>query len=155
MAWIFVVNEAGALAWILKARKMGFRQNARRSPTKSRIQPGDPCAIYVSRHAWHNPKVDSSQIAAIGVVKSPVVDKPVTVLDEVMPQSCSLDLKVVLPERQGAPFRPLVGRLRFIGTKEHWATSLRRTVVEIDQHDFEVIATFVIKTANKLKVTGS
>jgi hypothetical protein len=137
--WIFVVGNREALSWVLTKQRMAFRDRVQTEGLRS----GQPVAIYASRHTWGRPNNDRSQVAAIGVLASPVQRRPVELGGEIFPKSCRLTFDVVLPERHGLPFRPLVRRLNFIpkkGGDKGWGAYLRRTVVEVDERDFGIIA---------------
>ena len=135
MPWLVVVGEREALRWIVKNKRMAFREYINTSEIAAR----DEMAVYVTRGAFHTPTRDQSQVLALGQFASRPTPRPVTILGESYPTSVGLRLSQVLPEREGMPFKPLVPKMRFIKKKSGWAAYLRRSLVRITDEDMATI----------------
>jgi hypothetical protein len=134
MPWLIVLNDQAAAAWVLKHKRMAFRNRA--GPD---LQPGERMAVYLTRGAFHNPTRGRSLIVALGYIDSSVVAEPIIVAGQTYDRSCALTFDSQAPLNDGLPFSQLVEKLQFIDKKDAWGAYLRRTFVRLSDEDFAVI----------------
>lgn len=136
-SWLFVLGESEAVEWVVQNRVMAFRDGIR----TNELRPKDRFVVYVSRGAFHNPTRDEAQVVASGIVTSQVESKPVTVCGERFKQSVRIRFDgIPLKARHGVPFVPCVPKLRFIRKKESWGCYVRRSLIRIEDRDYELLA---------------
>jgi hypothetical protein len=134
---VVVLAEAEGLRWMLKRSRMAWTEaSARRA---EQIRPRHRLLLYVARGAFHNPTRDESHLIGLAEVASPVrrFRRPVELAGRRFVCGCDLRLEVVLPERRGAPVRPLVPELSFVRRKEVWGQYLRSGLVQVPTEDLD------------------
>ena len=133
--WLVVLGEVEGLRWVLASKKMAF--TAARRTLAARIEPGDRIVLYVGRGAYHNPTRDRSQIIGLATAKTQVKDlrSRITIGGREFACACDLEIDVALPERQGTPIDPLVGRLSFVKRPEVWGQYFRSSLIPLGVHD--------------------
>jgi len=133
MPWLFVLNNAEAARWVVKNRRMAFREGIR----TNRLARGDGFALYVTAGALRG----EPRIVAIGTLAGRPGSDTAEVAGREFTKSCPLRIEASRdPLDSGLPFRPLIERLRFIKHKHAWSSSLYRTIVEIPEDDFEMMS---------------
>jgi hypothetical protein len=149
--WVVVLAEAEGLRWVLQRSRMAWTEaSARRA---EQIRPGDRLVLYVARGAFHNPTRDESQLIGLAEVTSPVrrLPRPVRIAGRSFVCGCDLRLEIVLPERRGAPVRPLVPKLSFVRRKEVWGQYFRSGLIRVPPGDLAVLETAVRRAAAELR----
>jgi hypothetical protein len=139
MGWLVVFAEIDGLRWVVKNRRMAF--SAGTCPRASQINPGDDLILYVARGAFHNPTRDRSRLGGLATVNSSVTPfrRPVKIAEREFTCGCDLDIRLLLPERQGVPMDPLVLKLRFIKRKDRWGSYLRGGLIPLPRRDFRML----------------
>ena len=138
-AWLVAFAEIAGLRWVLDQERMAFTSRA--AARARRIDVGDGLVLYVTRGAFHNPTRDRSQIAGLATVATPVrrLAPPVEIGGRAFAGGCDIGVEIVLPERQGIAFEPLISKLTFIRRKDVWGQYLRAGLVALPPSDFQVI----------------
>lgn len=145
--WVIVLAEADALRWVLREHKMAFSSGQCRRA--SAIEPGDQLVLYVTRGAFHSPARDQSHLAGLARVVSPVkvFRRQRIIADRTFSCGCDLELEIALPERRGAPVRPLIQRLSFIKRKEAWGHYFRAGLIRLTSRDLQILRESVQRAA--------
>ena len=137
--WLLAFAEIAGLRWVLERRRMAFSRGA--ASRAARIQVGDELILYLTRGAFHNPTRDKSQLAGIAHVTSPIrqLKTPIEIAGRDFVATCGIDVDLLLPERRGVPFEPLVRRIQFIPRKDVWGQYLRGGLVELPPKDLKTM----------------
>jgi hypothetical protein len=129
--WIGVVSQDDVEAAVAH----GFVQlNYGKARPLERMQPGDGLAFYSPRTAYPG-GAPLQAFTAIGRVG----DGPIYEADAIEPTS-SFRRRAAYLDATPAPIKPLLERLSFIRSKEHWGAAFRFGVVRVPREDFAAIA---------------
>jgi hypothetical protein len=137
-AFLIVVSNREALGWILREQRTAFPLE--RSRVSRSLEPGDRLVLYTTRGCFNNPSRDRGRVIATAEVATPVrsLARPVVFGDRAFEFGCGLVIEQLAPWAQGPELGPLVRRMNTIPTS--WAMHLRRAVVRLDDHDYELLA---------------
>jgi hypothetical protein len=137
--WLLVFGEVEGFRWVLDREQMAWSRGL--CPRARAIRRGDELVLYMARGAFHNPTRDQSTLVGIAKATSEVrrLRRPVTIAGREFMCGCDLTFEVVLPERQGIPFRPLVPRLGFIRRKAAWGQYFRAGLIRLPAPDLRTL----------------
>jgi hypothetical protein len=138
-AYLLILAEREAIAWVLKHQRMAFP--SRRATEASALRPGDALLLYTTRSAFHNPTRDRGRIIAEATVADEVreLPKPVGIAGRTYTHGCRLQLDRAAPPHEGLELAPLVPRLHAFPDPTTWSVRLRRTLMTIDDHDADLV----------------
>jgi len=110
-AYLVVLGEREAIAWVLREQRMAFPATRRAEVT--RLAPGDRLFLYATRGAWHNPTRDRGRIIGTATVDCPVraLEAPLEIAGMTFHSGCRLRIEGVIPYPGGVELQPLVSRL--------------------------------------------
>lgn len=148
-SWLAVLGHVDGLRWVIKSKRMAFTK-ARAFRAKE-IRAGDELFLYVSAAAFGKPTSDSPQLIGVARVASPVreIVEPFVLAERLFVCECSLDLKVIFPEREGVPFLPLVFKLSFIKDKQGWGAYVRSSPIRLPTRDALVLSREIEKRSKR------
>lgn len=146
--YLLVVSDRYALEWILSLRRMAFAPSRYR--TADRLTSGDQLLLYTTRSCFGNPTRDRGRIIAPARISSELarLADPPTFGSRTFTRGCDLDIEALAPMDEGPELGPLVGKLRTFPST--WRIHIRRTLVPLDEHDFEVLRLAVADVARPL-----
>jgi hypothetical protein len=135
--FLLVIGDREALAWILTAQQMAFAPSRYR--TADSLMLGDRLALYTTRGCFKNPARDRGRIIGTASVAERVHDleSGKAFQGREFNRGCALLIDRLVPFRQGPELVHIVSRLNSF--PEAWGMHVRRTLVPLDHHDFEVI----------------
>ena len=108
------------------------------------LRKGDQFALYVTRGAFHNPTRDRAQILGTGLLASGLSERDYEVAGEKFSQSVALAWTAgPLKPREGVEVQPLVPKLHFIKKKDAWFAYVRKSLVPIEDGDWELFSRVV------------
>lgn len=138
-AYLAVLGERSALAWVLRTRTMAFPEH-RRSEA-SRLQVGDRLFLYATRGCFHNPGRDRGRVMGLATVATPTArnDHPVRFGDREFPHECRLTLTGLTAPLTGLALAPLVDQLEAFPDPASWSARMRRALVPLSVHDATLI----------------
>jgi hypothetical protein len=138
-AYILVIGERNALAWVLAERRMVFP--ARTRGQAMLLVPGDSLFLYATRGCFRNPTRDRGRIIGEARVATPVtqLSKAIRFGDRVYPLGCEIDVASLLPRGLGVELASLVDVLRVFPEKSSWSAWMRRTLLPLGDADAGVI----------------
>jgi hypothetical protein len=147
--WLVAFGEIEGLRWVLKKSRMAFSEGLARRATG--IRSDDHLVLYVTRGAFHNPTRDHSQLAGLARVTSDVrpLREPVQIAGRPFVAACRILAEIVLPERGGLEFAPLIDRLAFIKRKAIWGQYLRAGLVRLPTADADLLTAYIRKAGGK------
>jgi len=138
-AYLLVLGERRALAWVLGSRRMAFSEQ-RRADAQA-LQVGDPLFLYATRGCFHNPGRDRGRVigtaSVAGTVRRAAV--PVVFGDRSYPYECRIRLHALTPPLTGVELASLVPELHLFPDPHSWSARLRRALVPLDAHDADLI----------------
>jgi hypothetical protein len=142
-AYLVVLGERAAIAWVLREQRMAFPATRRAEVT--RLAPGDRLFLYATRGAWHNPTRDRGRIIGTATVDSPVraLDRPLQIAGMTFHSGCGLRIDGVVPYPGGVELQPLVPRLAAFPKPQAWSVYLRRALVPLPERDAELLDGYV------------
>jgi hypothetical protein len=147
--WLVVLAEKEAIRWVLDNGRMAFSEGL--CSRAAAMDEGDPIVLSVARGAYHNPTRDQSHI--LGIARAASRTRRLRTPLELAGRSfsCVLDLSfdLILEERVGTPFKPLVSNLLFIRRPEVWGHYLRAGLVRITKRDVSTFERAIAKAARK------
>jgi hypothetical protein len=113
--------------------------------------------LYVTRGAYHNPTRDEPQLIALGRARtgSKPLNRPLELAGRTFTCAIRLDFDVVLPEQQGVPVRPLVGRLSMVERKDAWGAYFRSSLIRLSADDAALLRGEIQAAAVGGRVGGS
>jgi len=134
--------------WVIVASndhvKQGIRDgivqanHGKASPLK-RMSKGDHIIFYSSKEKFDKPD-KCQQFTAVGKLKDDEIFQ-VKMTNDFSPYRRKIDF---LPSKE-VSILPLINELQFIQNKESWGYPFRRGFFEISEHDFELIASHMLK----------
>ncbi|OXM57589.1 hypothetical protein CFP71_07155 [Amycolatopsis thailandensis] len=134
-AYLVVISDAAALAWVLGERRMAFPEARRRQVDA--LSKGDEVFIYTARGCFNNPTRDRGRI--IGYAKATTsaldLDEPVTIGHRTFTLGCGLRVLGVAPLRTGVELAPLVHRLDAFPDPASWSARLRQPPLSLSEAD--------------------
>lgn len=138
-AYLAVLGERSALAWVLRTRTMAFPEHRRSEASK--LQVGDRLFLYATRGCFHNPGRDRGRVMGLATVASPTArnDHPVRFGDREFPHECRLTLAGLTAPLTGLALAPLVDRLEAFPDPASWSVRMRRALVPLSAHDATLI----------------
>lgn len=138
-SYLLVIGDREALAWIVSSQQMAFPSYRRRS--SALLRPGDNLLLYTTRGCFRNPTLDRGRVLGHATVASAVsvLDAPVEFDGRVFPVGCSLAIHMLTPYRTGVELAEYVPLMNTFSNPSIWGTSLRRVLVPIDDHDFNLL----------------
>ena len=107
------------------------------------LQPRDNLLLYTTRDCFGNPARKRGRIVGHATVDSPVVhlDDPVTFGERIFRVGCWLKLHLLAALGQGIELQAYVPRLHAFPNADAWSAYLRRTLVFLDDHDYDMLMT--------------
>jgi hypothetical protein len=138
-SYLVVLGDRQALAWVVSSQQMAFSE--RRSKSALLVNPGDNLLLYTTRSCFRQQHRDRGRIVGQATVTSAVtaLDAPVTFNGRTFPIGCSLDLHVLTPYRTGVELTDHVMQLHAFPRPKSWMMYLRRTLVPLDIHDYDLL----------------
>src|SRR3954453_21509324 len=105
-AYIAVLGERAALAWVVQEQRMAFPQQRRREA--QRVRPGDRLFLYATRGAFHNPTRDRGRVFGEAELTTSVTDlrPPVELVGRQFTSGCQLRMRALAPMREGFELAP-------------------------------------------------
>ena len=146
-SYLLIIGDREALAWILGTQRMAFPVRRGRSAPELRLD--DSLLVYTTRGCFRNPSRDRGRVIASATVNSPVsdLDVPVEFGGRTFPVGCSLILDSLTPYRTGVDLAAQVRHLHAFPDPRVWSVYLRRTLVSLDEHDYELLLRALRKIA--------
>lgn len=137
-AYLLVLGERQAIAWVLREQRMAFPAARDRSPA---LVPGDELYLYTTRGAYKNPTRDRGRVIGRAVVTGRVVplDPPVEIAGRTFPVGCGIRVEELVPWGAGVELGPLAERLAVFPKPDAWSVYLRRTLVPLPGADARTI----------------
>lgn len=137
-AYLLVLGERQAIAWVLREQRMAFPASRER---RQGLEPGDELYPYTTRGAYKNPTRDRGRVIGRAVVTSGVVplDPPVEIAGRTFPVGCGLRVEELVPWGAGVELGPLAERLSVFPKPDAWSVYLRRTLVPLPDTDARTI----------------
>ncbi len=134
-----MIGDRQALAWILESRQMAFSEVGAKSARQ--LQPGDDLLLYTTRGCFGNPKLDRGRIIGQATVDSSVtsLETPVVFGARTFPFGCSLTLHRLTHFRTGVELSKHVRGMHAFPNPDAWSAYVRRTLVPLDDHDYDLI----------------
>lgn len=137
-AYLLVLGERRAIAWVLREQRMAFP--ATRNPAQT-LTPGDDLYLYTTRSAYRNPTRDRGRVIGRALVTSRVIplDPPVEIAGRTYPVGCDLRIEDLAPWGVGVELGPMADRLAVFPKPAAWSAYLRRTLVPLPGTDARTI----------------
>lgn len=147
-SYLLIIGDRQALAWIVSAERMAFSRQT--SSLAASLQPHDNLLLYTTRGCFGNPRDDRGRVIGHATVRSAVaqLDKPVTFGQRTFTAGCSLSLHRLTPFRKGLELLDYVPRMHAFPNPDAWSAHLRRTLVALDDHDYDLL----LRPLNKIAV---
>jgi hypothetical protein len=148
---LLVIGDRQALAWILTSQRMAFTET--RASTAQRLQPDDKLLLYTTRGCFRSPVRDRGRVIGEATVNSAVtrLADPVTFGERSFPVGCSMTLHRLTHFRTGVELAEYVRQMHTFRNPDVWSVYLRRTLVALDDHDYDLL----IRPLNEIAVTPS
>ncbi|GAA4192443.1 hypothetical protein [Microbispora amethystogenes] len=139
-AYLLILGEREAVAWVLRESRMAFPPT-RRSEV-NRLTAGDDLFVLTTRGCWHNPARDRTRIIDTARVTSEVTayEEPVTIAGREFTRGCGIALRSLAPYLTGVELAPLVPRLEAFPDARSWSIRLRRPLLELGAPDAALLA---------------
>lgn len=139
-AYLLVLSEQKALAWILEQERMAFSRDATQQYA-SRLRAGDCLFLYTTTRTFHNPVRDKGRIIGRASVASKVTpfSKPVRIADREFVAGCRLKIESLAAVREGVELAPLVPRLDAFPKATGWQFRLWSTLVPLSAADAKLV----------------
>lgn len=140
-AYLVILGEREAIAWVLHEQRMAFPSTPRREP--GALEPGDHLFLYTTRGAWSSPAFDRGRVIGTATVRTRVarLDPPIEIVGREFHSGCKLSIDRLAPYREGLELQPLVPQLAAFPKKHAWSVYLRRPLLRLSEADAELIAT--------------
>jgi hypothetical protein len=138
-AYMAILGDREALGWVLREQKMVF------GPERWRLwrslKQGDALALYTTRQCFRNPTRDRGRVIATASLISSLqkLKTPICFRDRSYEFYCDLDIDQLAPWGEGPELVNMVPRLNTFPTA--WRSHIRRSLVQLDEHDYGVITT--------------
>jgi hypothetical protein len=138
-AYLLVIGEREALAWILRERRMAFPSTTRREV--SQLQVGDQLFLLTTRGCFHNPGRDATRVVGTATVETPVavLDPAVELVGRTFPRGCNIEIVSLAPYLTGVELLPLIPRLDAFRGASAWGMRLRKPLVPISSKDTRLL----------------
>jgi hypothetical protein len=138
-AYLLVLADREAIAWVLREQRMAFPSTPRAEVRT--LTADDRLYLYTTRGAWRNPTRDRGRIIGVAEVLDAVraFDAPVEIAGRSFMSGCRLAIGGVVPYPGGVELQPLVSRLSAFPNPHAWSVYLRRPLVALSGADVEVI----------------
>jgi hypothetical protein len=138
-AYLLVLGDRDAIAWVLRERKMAFPATPRAEVATLAV--GDRLFVYSTRGAWRNPTRDRGRIIGTASVTSTVrrLDEPIEIGGRPFLSMCDLRIDGLVPYPGGVELQPLVHRLAAFPRPEAWSIYLRRALVALPGKDADLL----------------
>ncbi|WP_344102838.1 hypothetical protein [Nocardiopsis rhodophaea] len=139
-AYLMVIGDREALAWVLSTRQTAFP--AGRRGQVAQLTAGDELFVYTTRGCFRNPSRDRGRVIASATVTGPVVqdDDPVRFGERSFPLRCPLAITHLAPFGTGLELGEHLNALELFPDPRWWSIRLRRPPVPIGEHDRRYIA---------------
>jgi hypothetical protein len=140
-AFLLVLGEREALAWVLDTEQMAFTSN--RSREAAALQPGDRLLLYTTRACFHNPRRDRGRVIGEATVESEVktLERQVELSGRRFITGCRISIRRLAPARQGVEIAPLVPKLQAFPDPASWSARMRRPLVTLPHADMRLLLT--------------
>jgi hypothetical protein len=132
-AWLLVLNDGQAIAWVLEKSRMAFREGARFA---DQIRAGDDFVLYCTVTAFGSAGPRGSRVFAYGRFESTIARGSNNINGRKYETQADLVIIRHLLPLEGVDIRLYIDRLDFITTKRAWSSFLRSTVVPLSREDF-------------------
>lgn len=138
-AYLLVLGDREAIAWVLREQRMAFPSTPRAEVRA--LAQGDRLYLYATRGAWHNPTRDRGRVLGTAHVSSPVhtLDVPVEIAGRSFHSGCPLSVDGLAPYPQGVELQPLVRDLAAFPKPEAWSIYLRRALLRLPPTDARLL----------------
>lgn len=138
-AYLLVLGERDALAWVLAKQRMAFPEH--RATEVSRLQQGDALFLYTTRGCFHNPTRDPGRVIGLAEARSAPVrlSDPISVAGREYALACEISVGVLASFPQGVELLPLTARMESFPTAAGVASRLRRPLVGLTANDARLL----------------
>ncbi|UZR97949.1 EVE domain-containing protein [Chondrinema litorale] len=134
--WIIVASKDH----VKKGITGGFAQTCHgKSVQLKRMRTGDR-VIYYSGKEYINKPEKCQQFTAIGEVKGEDIYQV-----EMNPDFCPFRIDIDFFEAEDVSILPLIDELQFIENKKHWGYPFRWGILEINEHDYKLVADLMLQ----------
>src|SRR5262249_25218249 len=115
----------------------------RRGRSATLLKPSDNLLIYTTRGCFRNPGRDRGRVIGHATADSTVtvLKEPIEFGDRTFPLGCSLKLHALTSYGAGVEMAQHVTRMHAFPNPRVWSAYLRRTLVALDGHDFDLLLT--------------
>lgn len=138
-SYLLIISNREALAWILSSQEMAFPELRGRSA--SLLRQNDNLLLYTTRGCFLNPARDRGRVIGHATVDSAVsvLEKPIEFGPRTFPLGCSLKIHALTPYGAGVDLAERVTEMHAFPNPSAWMVYLRRTLVVLDDHDFDLL----------------
>jgi hypothetical protein len=138
-AYLLIISDREALAWILSSQRMAFPEL--RSRSAARLRPNDNLLLYTTSRCFGNSTNGRGRVIGHATVQSDVtvLDTPIEFGVRRFPVGCSLSIDALAPHGAGVELAHYVPRMHAFPNASAWSVYLRRTLVALDDHDFKLL----------------
>jgi hypothetical protein len=138
-AYLLILGERRAIAWVLRERRMAFPRTARAEVNALAV--GDELFIYTTRGAFGNPTRDRGRVVGLARVASAVVelDEPVEIGGREFPRGCDITVESLAAWGHGVDLGALVERMDAFPNPGAWSIYLRRPLLRLPSRDAEFL----------------
>jgi hypothetical protein len=118
---------------------MAFSQHT--SELAASLRRYDNLLLYTTRGCFGSPARDPGRVIGHATVRSTVaqLDEPVTFGDRTFPVGCTLSLHLLTPFGDGLALLDYVPRMHVFPNPNFWSAYMRRTLVALDEHDYDLL----------------
>jgi hypothetical protein len=135
-AYLLVIGDREALAWILTEERMAF---VSRAPTGaiSELRQGDRLYLYSTRGCFKNPTRDRGRVMGEAQIETEVaaLSSPIELAGREFHTGCSLAIKSLAAPHEGPELGALAHSMHLFRVPDRWSAYVRRTLVRLDNHD--------------------
>lgn len=140
-AYLLILGEREAVAWVLRESRMAFPPTNRREV--DRLTAGDELFLLTTRGCWHNPTRDRTRVIGRARVATGVETyaKPVSIAGRDFTRGCGIDVDMLAPYLRGVELAPLLPRLAAFPDKRAgaWSIRLRRPLLALPTADADLL----------------
>lgn len=148
-AYLLILGEREAVAWVLRESRMAFPPTNRREV--DRLTVGDELFLLTTRGCWHNPTRDRTRVIGRARVVTPVESyaRPVSIAGRDFTRHCAIEVELLAPYLRGVELAPLLPRMAAFPDKRAgaWSIRLRRPLLALPTADADLLRTELTEVA--------
>ncbi|WP_395111270.1 hypothetical protein [Actinomadura sp. SCN-SB] len=135
--FLLVLGDREGLLWVLRERRMAFAPQ--RTRIVDQLKANDRLVLYLTRGCFRNPSRDRGRVVGTAELTGSLSElkPPMEIGGRIFTRSCPISLDEITPWGKGPELATLAPRLETF--PESWAIHIRRTLVPISNHDYEVL----------------